>query len=181
MYKHCTTEESYLRQRQIEGCLLDLMLTYPYPQITITHICESIGISRKSFYRYFGSKDDCLHGLIDHCILDGASSYLPEHNIRPTYHQFFSRFFSYWRQQAVLINVLVRNDLSGLLIERMMVHIDQEERTAFYYLGSDTDASYEQVLFMVCGLSGLLIQWYSTGFLKSSEQMAEIMTRILTK
>lgn len=181
MYKHCTTEESFQRQRQIERCLLDLMQTLPYPQITITHICDSIGISRKSFYRYFGSKDDCLYAMIDHCILDGASRYLPEHSHHPISHQLYVGLFAYWQQQASLISVLIRNNLSTLLVERIMGHLDQEERDYHYNLDGSVADSYEQVLFMVCGLVGLLIQWYSTGFQKSPAQMADILMQITSK
>ena len=51
MYKHCTTEESAQRQRQLEQCLLELMADTPYSAITIGQICQQAGISRKSFYR----------------------------------------------------------------------------------------------------------------------------------
>ena len=77
MYKYCATEESARRQRQLEQCLLELMLTENYPQITISQICDLAGISRKSFYRYFTSKEGCLYALLDHAVFDGASYYLP--------------------------------------------------------------------------------------------------------
>ena len=72
MYKHCATEESARRQRQLEGCLQELMLTENFAHITISHICDRAGISRKSFYRYFSSKEGCLYALLDHAIFDGA-------------------------------------------------------------------------------------------------------------
>lgn len=181
MYKHCTTEESFLRQRQIEEKLLELMQTLPYSQITITHICEYAGISRKSFYRYFGSRDGCLCALIDHRILDGASQYLPEHNEPPRSHRLYERFFSYWQQQAPLLRALTENGLCVLMVERMMFHVDQEERDFHYYLDSSSYDNYEQLVFMVCGLAGLLVQWYSTGFQKSPGQMADIMMKITSK
>lgn len=181
MYRHCTTEESVLRQRQLEQCLLRIMGEIPYPQITIGYICQQADVSRKSFYRYFGSKDDCLHALIDHCILDGASHYLPEHNARSAARQIYVRFFEYWQQQSLLINALVRNDLSALLVQRMMVHIDQEERDSFNFLSTSSTGPYEQIFFMVCGLAGLIIQWYTSGFQKSPAQMADILTQITTR
>ena len=78
MYKHCTTEESAHRQRQLEQNLLELMAEQPYSGITINQICDLAGISRKSFYRYFGSKDGCLHALLDHTIMDGAAYFTPD-------------------------------------------------------------------------------------------------------
>ena len=181
MYKHCTTEESVLRQRQLEGCLLQLMQTVPYPQITITHICDHAGISRTSFYRYFGSKDGCLCAMIDHCIMDGASYYLPEHNERANTIDLYQRFFTYWKDSARLLDALSRNNLSLLLVERMMVNVLEEEKDFHYYLGGSADDSYEQILFMVSGLMGLVINWHHTGFQKSASQMSAIMEKVIQK
>ena len=49
MYKHCNTEDSARRQRQLEQYLLELMEDVPYSGITIGQICQQAGISRKSF------------------------------------------------------------------------------------------------------------------------------------
>jgi len=181
MYKHCTTEESVQRQRQLEGCLLQLMQSLPYPQITVSHICNLAGISRKSFYRYFGSREDCLYALIDHCIIDGASVYLPEHTEHPQSFPLYLRFFRYWRDTAPLLDVLSRNNLHSCLTERLLHYAQQEERDFHYYLGGSADDSYEQVLFMVTGLVGVIFHWHSTNFQKTPAQMAELMESISHK
>lgn len=179
MYKHCTTEESVLRQRQLEGCLLELMQTIPYSHITIGHICQRADISRKSFYRYFGSKDGCLYALIDHCIMDGASYYLPAHGGQMIAHDIYVRFFSYWKDMAPLLDVLARNTLSLRLVERMMYYVDQEERDFHYYLGGSLHDSYEQILFMVSGIMGLVLSWHHSGFQKSVSQMADVLEKVI--
>lgn len=179
MYKHCTTEESVLRQRQLEGCLLELMQTIPYSHITIGHICQRADISRKSFYRYFGSKDGCLYALVDHCIMDGASRYMPEHNEPSRSHLFYEQFFSYWKDMAPLLDVLAKNNLRMLIVERMMYYVDQEERDLHYYLGGSTTDCYEQILFMISGIMGLVLSWHHSGFQKSVSQMADILEKVL--
>ena len=179
MYKHCTTEESVLRQRQLERCLLDLMHTLPYAQITITNICDAAGISRKSFYRYFGSKDGCLYALIDHCIFDFTAQYLPGNSDAIHPEELFTGFFDYWKQMSPLLDALSKNNLSVCLAERMMIYADQEEPDFQYYLGNHTDDAYEQMLFMISGLVGLIIDWHRSGFQKSSGQMAAILAKIL--
>ena len=70
MYKLCKTEQSAQRQRQLEEGLLTAMKTKRYEEITISDLCEQMDIPRKSFYRYFSSKDGALHALIDHTLLD---------------------------------------------------------------------------------------------------------------
>ena len=179
MYRHCTTEESVLRQRQLEHCLMDLMLTVPYPQITISHICDRAGISRKSFYRYFSGKDGCLFALMDHCIIDGASLYLPDHDEEVSIHSIYERFFSYWKQMQPLLDGLAKNNLSMHLVERMMDYLDKEERDFHQYLGGNVNDSYEQMLFMVSGVMGLVLSWHHSGYQKSVSQMAAIMEKVI--
>lgn len=181
MYKHCTTEESALRQRQLEGCLLELMKTESYQQITIGHICDRAGISRKSFYRYFDSKDGCLCALMDHSIIDGASFYLNDQANLNSELRIYTRFFEYWKQMSPLLDVLQKNNLSMQLVERMMVYISEEEHEFRHYMSGNTADSYEQVLFMVSGSMGLVINWHHGGFRKSASQMASILERLLSK
>ncbi len=179
MYKHCTTEESVLRQRQLESCLLDLMLVIPYSQITISHICQQAGISRKSFYRYFGSKEGCLCALLDHSIMEGGSHYLPEHGEAVNVHILYERFFGYWKQMKPLMDALARNNLTISLVERMMVYLEEEEAALQNYLGGRANDSYEQLLFFVSGIMGLVISWHGSGYQKSISQMASIMEKVI--
>ena len=57
MYKQCQTEQSTARQRQLEQGLLQIMQKRHYDEISVSDLCEELGIPRKSFYRYFASKD----------------------------------------------------------------------------------------------------------------------------
>lgn len=59
-YKICHTEASSQRQRELEDGLLNAMGSQSYARITLTELCSQLSIPRKSFYRYFPTKDDCL-------------------------------------------------------------------------------------------------------------------------
>ena len=179
MYKYCATEESARRQRQLEGCLMELMLTENYPQITISQICDRAGISRKSFYRYFTSKEGCLYALLDHAIFDGAAYYLPDRpNTISTYH-IYERFFTYWKGNAPLLDVLARHSMSQLLTERMLNHIVQEEQEFRHLFGPLAHESSERSIFYICGIMGLVLTWHKNGFSRSSAQMANILSDMI--
>ena len=60
MYKICQTEQSTRRQRELEQGLLRLMLHKNYEDISVSDLCDHMQIPRKSFYRYFSSKDGAL-------------------------------------------------------------------------------------------------------------------------
>lgn len=179
MYKHCATEESAQRQRQLEQCLLELMLTDNYSQITIGHICDRAGVSRKSFYRYFSSKEGCLYALIDHAVFDGASYYLPNHNDNQSTRFIYERLFRYWKEQHALLDALSRNNLSLILVERMLLYITQEEHEFIPFLQSRTDDAHEHSLFYVGGIMTLILDWHQSGYQKSILQMSKVLSDLI--
>ena len=179
MYKYCATEESVRRQRQLESCLQELMLTENYSQITISHICDRAGVSRKSFYRYFSSKDGCLYALLDHAIFDGASCYLPGPSGTHPTQLAYELFFSYWKEKAPLLGALEKNSMSLLLAERMIAYTVQEEQEFRYLFRKMEDESSERSVFYISGIVGLILTWYRSGFLKSPAQMAAILSDMI--
>ena len=70
MYKMCKSEQSAQRQRELEQGLLKAMGTCHYDEISVSDLCDQMGIPRKSFYRYFSGKDGALHALIDHTLME---------------------------------------------------------------------------------------------------------------
>ena len=182
MYKHCNTEESARRQKQIEHCLLQLMQAVPYVHITIGDVCQAAGISRKSFYRYFGSKDDFLPALVDHTLLDASGAYLEDATFTEGQPQVFEHYFSYWKQMHHLLEALCQNDLTNCLFERSLLCVAQEELEFRNYLNSDNqNDAFEQMLFIVSGITGLMINWHLTGYQKTAAQMASIVDRLMKK
>lgn len=179
MYKHCATEESARRQRQLEQCLQELMLTGEYGQITVGDICERAGIARKSFYRYFSSKEGCLYALIDHAVFDGASYYLPNHNDDQSSRFIYERFFRYWKNQHALLDALVRNELSIHLVERMFDYIAREEQEFRIFLHEHMEDAHEHSLFYLGGIMSLVLDWHQSGYRKSVLQMSKILEKLI--
>lgn len=70
MYKYCKTEQSVQRQRELEKGLLDMMKYKQFEEISVSDLCDRLHIPRKSFYRYFSSKEGALHALLDHTLLE---------------------------------------------------------------------------------------------------------------
>lgn len=179
MYKYCATEESARRQRQLESCLQELMITENYAQITISHICDLAGISRKSFYRYFSSKEGCLYALVDHAIFDGASYYLPGSSNISSSRLIYERFFTYWKEKAALLDALEKNAMGLLLAERMLAYSVSEEHEFRYLFRNSEDESTERIIFYISGIIGLVLTWHRGGFIKSPAKMAEILSDMI--
>lgn len=178
MYKHCSTEESAIRQRQLEQCLLVLMADQPYPQITIGQICEQAGISRKSFYRYFDSKEGCLHALLDHTIMDATGYYLSDGNSVDR-ESFYIRIFEFWQNQAPLLDALERNGESLQILQRMIRYILEEEPEYARYMGIPDHSVMEHIVYNVGGIMGLVLTWHHAGYPKTAGQMGELLYQMM--
>lgn len=182
MYKLCKTEQSAARQRQLEQGLLQAMATQQYDEISISDLCDRLGVPRKSFYRYFSSKDGALAALLDHTLIEYEHSLPLTGKVRPgTAVGDLERFFVFWHERKMLLDALERSRLSGMLVERSTSHALQEKLVPRYLLGLPENVQGLAITFCVCGLLSMVIQWHHSGYKESPKEMAHIATMMLTK
>lgn len=180
MYKLCKTEQSATRQRQLEEGLLTAMKMKRYEEITISDLCDQMQIPRKSFYRYFSSKDGALQALIDHRL----EAFEREIDLRTTgltdvRHQ-CREFFSFWYQEKEFLDALSRSELSGFLVQRAIRRARDEGECPVELAAEPCPARDHAITFSVCGIMALVIRWHRLGFLESVDEMADIAVRVLT-
>ena len=183
MYKLCKTEQSARRQRELEQGLLAAMSTHHYEEITVSNLCEQMQIPRKSFYRYFSSKDGALHALIDHTLLEfeGFSS-MEGTAVKRTYQMDLERFFRFWKARKNLLDALARSNISGTLVLRSIDHAMSSVGMPARFLSHQERITRDHAtMFGVCGLMSMVLNWHSCGFSLSESQMAAIAAELLTK
>lgn len=182
MYKQCQTESSALRQRELEQGLLKVMLKKQYEEITVSDLCEELGIPRKSFYRYFSGKDGALYALIDHALMDyDVYNMHPPRGRRETPMDYMEQVFVYWIQHRQLLDALQKSNLSGILIQRALEYTNEMDTFPRFLQISDRRLREYGTMFMVCGLMTMIVQWHHDRFLKSSEEMAQLAMELLTQ
>ena len=183
MYKLCKTGQSAQRQRQLEEGLLQAMLARSYEEITISDLCEQLGIPRKAFYRYFSSKDGALHALIDHTLLDfeqqtGILSGSGVGDIQVD----LRHFFEFWQRQKALLNALERSGLSGVLVQRAISQAQSEYLLPYYPTSLDLRSmQHHAITFTICGLMSMMTRWHRSGYAESPAEMARIAAAMLTQ
>lgn len=180
MYKLCKTEQSAVRQRQLEKALLDAMRSTPYEELSISDLCERIHVPRKSFYRYFSGKDGALMALLDHTLMEFEQSGVSRSR-KNTPAQDLQRYFDFWYDNRDLLDALCKNCLTGVLVERATEHALNEGMMPAYLRPLSQDVQNLALTFAVCGLLSMVIQWHNDGFRQSSKDMAQIATWLLTK
>lgn len=180
MYKICTTDDSAQRQRQFEYTLLQLMQRNAYHKITVGDLCDSVGVSRNAFYRYFDCKEDVLAALIDHTLMDFRvhdPNKLPHSD---TYRRNLEAFLLYWKQCKPLLDALEKNDLGGILFERCLRYCMGREIEIPSGMSTDIGRRrYQVTLFVTNGLLSLVIDWHRTGYVQTIPELMDVIERVL--
>jgi len=179
MYKICQNEQSFKRQRELEQGLLQLMLKRRYDDISVSDLCVHCQIPRKSFYRYFSSKDGALYALLDHTMMDFQFS--DRHGLSGSAPGELDSYFLFWYQHRDLLDALARSGLSGILVERATSFALKERMMPRYMLSWNANYQGIAMSFAICGLMSMVIQWHQQNFLQSPEEITKIAVNMLTR
>ena len=182
VYKLCKTEQSAIRQRELELALAEMMAIQRYEEITVSEFCSYVGIPRKAFYRYFSSKDGALHALIDHTMME-YERYRDPHSVLEDNGLLWmvESFYRFWQLQKPLLDALAFSGLSGVLLERAISAVE----TGTFLKGfkeSEREFTQRQIgRFVVSGIMLMMISWHHDGYRESPRDMAEMTVRIITR
>ena len=180
MYKLCKTEQSAARQRQLEQGLLQAMRTQQYEDISISDLCDRMGVPRKSFYRYFSNKDGALFALLDHTFMEFEQPVDYNHRGQQTLAD-LERFFVFWYERKDLLAALQRSRLCGLLVERATAHALHERLMPGYLVAKEGTTQRVALTFIICGLLSMVLTWHSDGYQEMPTKMAQTASMLLKK
>ena len=180
MYKLCKTEQSAARQRELELGLLKIMQIKRYEDITISELCDRMQVPRKSFYRYFSSKDGALFALLDHTMLEFyEAGFRSKQGGTPLGD--LENFFIFWYERKTLLDALERSQLSGILVERATALALRERLMPNRIQSWPVDLQGVALSFAICGLLSMVIQWHQQGYRISPAEMTRTATALLTQ
>lgn len=177
MYKLCKSEQSALRQRQIEDALLAELGVRRYEEITVSALCQRLGMPRKTFYRYFAGKDGALFALIDHRLLEYG--HLAPELRKKGFTLDLDWFFRFWLMQKSLLDALERSGISGILVERAIRN--SQEALIFRMEGVSREYMAASTAFTVCGLMSMVLSWHHEGYRQTPEEMARLARMMLSQ
>lgn len=180
MYKLCKTEQSAARQRQLEQGLLQAMRTQQYENISISDLCDRMGVPRKSFYRYFSNKDGALFALLDHTFMEFEQPVEYKHHSDRTIAD-LERFFTFWHERRELMAALQRSRLSGILVERATAHAIHERLMPGYLMAKEGAVQRMALTFVICGLLSMVLAWHNDGYRETPMKMAQTASMMLKR
>ncbi len=181
MYKVCKTEQSASRQRQLEQGLQELMNQRRYEDITVSDLCSFMGIPRKSFYRYFSSKDGALYALLDHTMMEyELFSHVAQSGKRRDICAELEEFFLFWKNHSRMLDALKKSGMTGILMERSLEYASRVQLPQRLLVGLEKWEQEQVVTFSICGLMVMMVNWHQSGFARGSRDMARVAARLIS-
>lgn len=160
-------------KEKLAKALLTIMEQYDFKEITVTQIAQEAGLSRKTFYRLFKSKEELIsssfEALYDECLTQIKSRRL-EH-----YWDVVQCCFDFCEEHKELLSLLKRNHLLALLFEGSY----QYSFKVFEYVRSKETADiYSPFLpyllaYSVGGIYSMLLKWVESDMTIPSSLLIE--------
>lgn len=156
-----TQNPSALRSKKIiTEVLLQLMTHYSYDEITVKHILLEAGISRKTFYRNFSSKDDVLNSYIDSVI----HNYIVTLSEDVSYSLFkmLDTIFYFCEKYKAFLFILRDNGLLYLLLRKLNSQIFAEHLEINRYntvIQNKYPASEYIISFNIGAIWNIIVKW----------------------
>ncbi|MGB8450810.1 MAG: TetR/AcrR family transcriptional regulator [Anaerocolumna sp.] len=158
----------------MEDALLKLMHRENYQEITIQEITDHAGLSRRTFYRNYFSKDQILEDCFYKIWLEYRTLLLQQTNLSLS--DIARVFFTLMHKHKDFLLLVNRHQLLPLFLAK----VDELLPPAFYEVrGENTPFTKESIkyalTFSTGGFLRILILWLNDRVQKSPEEMAGIL------
>lgn len=180
MLKHSGNRQAIHSLDALSKALFDLMQDDSFEKITITQICQTAQISRRTFYRHCSRKLDLIDYLIQKQIrelLESVDFTCADPVV--LYHN----FFRYWQNRSVLLTLLYRSHLfphfsqvftkccllwmeDRLMRDMLKDHSNQDSLRLFYNS------------FLIGGLCNVLELWTAEDFKTSVQDLTYVLVTL---
>ena len=177
------TQAALQRRELLQEALLTLMQRKGYAQTTVTDLCREAGIPRRTFYHYFDCKEDVLHALVEHMLIECNLEVMLDINSGlEALQKSLVRNFQYWMGPARWkMDLLLDNGLSGDMTRCALHWLETHHMSVLRRPGL---TSKEREIAAMVGISGfftLLIYWRKNDYRETPEEMADYASWILAK
>ncbi|MBQ3386713.1 MAG: TetR/AcrR family transcriptional regulator [Eggerthellaceae bacterium] len=164
-------------EESIKSAFRQLVFETPIEKITVSQICERAGIARKTFYVYFGTRDDVLKAIIKEDICD------PTENLFPLFSGSNPEISSPFLLERFYQGIYAHQDFYTKLAERSHSHtfVSMLQRCMYELnealfagrnVGTMPDKYRYATRFVVAGQASITLQWIRDGFRLTPAKMA---------
>lgn len=172
-------------EKWIIKALLELMEEKEYADITITEITKRAQLGRRTFYRYFKSKDQVLEHMCNVLMQEFAEKCLEKAGEMNSLSSVAKAYFELWEEHIDFLKLLKKEHLLYFIQERIEIfvhnaavmagHVPQDDKLDKETYGT----SWYEYIFKVAGFWRLTTEWCDENPRKTPEDMAKIVTEII--
>ena len=165
-------------QKFIEEALFKLMEKEPYHKITIQEIADMAQLSRRTFYRNYGVKEDVILGYFHRICKEYEANLRIADNLSLS--GIATVFFSTMQKHLDFLFLINKNNLVELLIREMdvfLLPLHQELKGKSY--DDDLELTRIALTFSIGGFGRILVLWLNEGAKKTPEELAMLLGKAL--
>lgn len=171
-------------QKYFIDALLSLMKKKPYQDITVQELSEKAQYDRRTYYRYFDSKEDILR-LYCSCILR-EMAVMMKYEKPLTVKSQITAYFAFWEKYIDFLRLLQKNNLLHFLG-------DEQDELLYYHVGLSVQSDIPQQLetapavsryafyFTSGGLWNTLVYWIREEPRRTPEEIAAYILTTFTE
>ena len=166
------------------NALLSLMKKKPYQNITVQELSDTAQYDRRTYYRYFNSKEDILRLYCSHIL--GEMALMMKSESPLTFQSGIIAYFNFWEKYIPFLRLLQQNNLLHFL------EAEQDE-LLYYHVGIFVQTEIPQQLesvppiskyafyFTSGGLWNTLVHWIKEEPRRSPKEITEYILTIFTE
>ncbi len=167
-------------QQWFINALLKLMQTKPFAKIQIKELSKKADLDRRTFYRYFKSKDDVLELYCELIIQDFAKKILEKSEL--SLRTVVISYFEFWNDYIDFLKLLRESHRTYFFVERMdnliYQHVSLKVKPSLIGRELNKETRYS-FFFNLCGLHSLLNRWITEKQRDTPEEMARIVVEVI--
>ena len=156
----------YQTRQWLEEALFDLLATKKSLQnISIAELSEHAQIARRTFYRYYHSKEEVLTNYLDRLIQDYIIELQTER--LTNFEDLVNLFFHYWSQYTESLKILQDANLLILILQRSYDKLPAAYSTVmapWHVTNSDQKQIAYDSRFITVGLYNIFDEWLKTDY-----------------
>lgn len=157
----------------IMNAYLALLQSKEDEQITIEQIAEATGMHRRTFYRYFHTKQEVLTYYLTYLFRQYIDDMHVEEGI--TFEKITYTFFAFSHQNCGILEIIVQNNMEVYLLELfnsfsiLLEPLCKQE---------ETEENQYAVSYRIGGFWNVMLKWLKNGRKETPEEMVENLSGI---
>ena len=162
------------------NALLKLMKTKPFEEIQIKELAKKADLDRRTFYRYFKSKEDVLELYSGLIMQDFAKKILAKNEL--SLRTVVISYFEFWDEYIDFLKLLRESHMTYFFIERMdrLIYQYVSLKVKPYLIGQELSKETRYSFFFhFGGLWSMLNRWIAEEPRDTPEEMARIVVEVI--